>query len=365
MGSPRCTGRTTENQVSPLDKGLKIHTITPVLPPRGMSIEYGQMDRDDADLVFGGLFDTHYKVGAQIDDLPYGSPASNIRHMGKLVQFAPTAMQYFEVMARHLNFDFAINFGDTIEDTGNLRLDYRAFVEIIQGFRRMGIDILHLIGNHERQSIPDGLLKPQVGVAEDDPFYFSRDFCDGDYRIIAMETPIHLQHEQRTYKGAPCEISDEQLHWLDQEIRTASGEVIVISHHPFANNDLTNCAWFAKKPHRGLVPNRAAVRNVLEAHADQVMGCINGHLHIHQLVSHNGIDYLTVDSATEDIGATVWGKPRAQLEAGDHVPGLTFAAFYVKDGRIIADMHGFSQPNMDDVADTIPFPTMSENKRAA
>ncbi|PCE63735.1 metallophosphoesterase family protein [Sediminicola luteus] len=103
-------------------------------------------------------------------------------------------------------------------------------------------------------------------------------YKDGTY-IDYEKANFYIDGKYRTF------IDEAQLKWLAQDLAQNELPTLVFSHQ-----SLWHYEWGVK--------NRLQVQQLLEAHSEKIVCCLNGHNHIdfhHQL---NGIDYIEVNSAS-------------------------------------------------------------------
>ena len=84
--------------------------------------------------------------------------------------------------------------------------------------------------------------------------------------------------------GYPAHIGEQQLEWLEKQLKTLKGPILVISHQPLAG---TSC-----------IDNAGEVQKLLNSAADKVLLAVNGHTHIDHVDRVGEISYLHVNSAS-------------------------------------------------------------------
>jgi hypothetical protein len=107
---------------------------------------------------------------------------------------------------------------------------------------------------------------------------------DGNYRSDANGSDL----ENSAVTGNPgpyvSYIPPEQREWLEAEIAASKYPVVIMCHYP---------VYYSGSNSWGLT-NGAAVRSILEAHDDKVIGCLGGHLHDNFVRRVNGILYANM-----------------------------------------------------------------------
>ncbi|MEM7655582.1 MAG: metallophosphoesterase [Bacteroidota bacterium] len=145
----------------------------------------------------------------------------------------------------------------------------------------------HVLGNHDmdlgsKAAIMDLWEMPA-------PFYA---FVEKGIRFLVLDANfLYQEGKYIAYDTANFYVDDalrtfvhpEQIEWLAGELAASQEPVIVLSHQSL---------WH----YQFGVKNRLAIQHVLEAHADKVICCFNGHNHIDYHHQQNGIHYLDINS---------------------------------------------------------------------
>jgi hypothetical protein len=163
------------------------------------------------------------------------------------------------------------------------------------------IPLFHVAGNHDTGHLAAPELASILGLPS---LYYS--FQAGGACCIVLHSVLAFPGEARTI------IPSEQLAWLLDELQAANGPVIVFVHHSLADQDLEGNPWFEGRPEGALIENRQEVRSMLAA-SGKVAAVINGHVHWNRIDQHDGIPYLTIQSAIENFRddgtpAHCWGE---------------------------------------------------------
>ncbi|MGC6459828.1 MAG: metallophosphoesterase family protein, partial [Akkermansiaceae bacterium] len=103
-------------------------------------------------------------------------------------------------------------------------------------------------------------------------------------KIIVLDGNDRGSPTYQTHGGYHSYIGKEQQEWLRKELTTANKPILIISHQPLAG--------------RGAVDNAEEMQKILVSHRDKILLCLNGHSHIDQLLTIDGINYLHVNSAS-------------------------------------------------------------------
>ena len=168
----------------------------------------------------------------------------------------------------------------------------------------------HVLGNHDmdrnsKQEMLDfwGMPKTYYSYDLKGVHFITLDanflFQDGKY-IDYHKANFYVDSALRTY------IDDEQIEWFKADLAATKLPTIVLSHQSL---------WH----HQWGVKNRLRIQEIMEAEADKVICCFNGHNHIDFHRHLNGIDYI------EWIGekyTSLERFPKAQYERYPNLPHI-------------------------------------------
>ena len=200
--------------------------------------------------------------------------------------------------ARTVKADFAINGGDHVFDALGVPKEraLKLFDLYDKTEQDLGLKLYHTIGNHDVCGV-----YPSSGVAQDDPLYgkklfeqrFGKLYYSFDHKghhFIVLDS-IGITAD-RSYEGR---VDAAQLQWLAADLAglPAGTPIIVSVHIPLVT------AFFSYVPepplppaHHGLsVANANEVIDLFAGH--NVLGVLQGHTHINELVVWKGVPYCT------------------------------------------------------------------------
>lgn len=185
----------------------------------------------------------------------------------KLTEFSEEYIQAFvERVTSTDEISFGVHLGDLIQDA-NSALDRDNIRKALTLFRRSSKPMYHLIGNHDVKNLSSSEVLSLLDYSS--PFY---SFDCGHYHFVVLYSEVPDPSSHVSY------ISDEQLHWLQEDLLSSIRPTVVFCHHSFADQDLLGNPWFEGLPERCLVQNRVEVRDVL-VRQKKVLCVLNGHLH--------------------------------------------------------------------------------------
>jgi 3',5'-cyclic-AMP phosphodiesterase len=200
--------------------------------------------------------------------------------------------------ARTMKADFAINGGDHVFDAlGVPKERALALFDLYDKTEQdLGLKLYHTIGNHDVCGI-----FPASGISEDDPLYgkklfeqrFGKLYYSFDHKghhFIVLDT-IGITAD-RSYEGR---VDAEQLQWLGADLAAlpAGTPIIVSVHIPLVTAFLSYVPEPPLPPaHHGLsVANANEVIDLFDGH--NVLGVLQGHTHVNELVVWKGVPYYT------------------------------------------------------------------------
>lgn len=237
---------------------------------------------------------------ALISDLHIGPTEWHEGVRRKLTEHSERFLAEFaERVSTSGDYAFAVQLGDLIEDVDpeTDRRNYRRGLELLEG---CGVPVHHVIGNHDDDGLSREELRRMLGR---DALAYS--FDEDGFHFVFLHSTARTQ--------APgIVVPDDQVEWLEADLRRTPHPAVVFVHHSLADLDLTGNPWFEGRPDDCLVRNRREVRRIL-AGSGKVVGVLGGHLHWNSARRHDGIPYITVQSAIEllddrGVPANAWGE---------------------------------------------------------
>lgn len=167
---------------------------------------------------------------------------------------------------------------DALIQLGDFAYPNAANQAVIDLFNNAHPETLHVIGNHDTDA---GHTKEQCLEIWDMPHpYYTREI--GGIKLIVLDgnetgSPTHQG-------GYVSYIGTAQQAWLQGELESTEGPVIILSHQPLAG-------VYA-------VDNAAEIQTLLGQHADKILLAINGHSHIDDLLRIQQVTYMHLNSAS-------------------------------------------------------------------
>ena len=134
-------------------------------------------------------------------------------------------------------------------------------------------------------------------------------FQDGKF-IDYKNANFYVDSSMRTF------IDNEQIEWFEAELKATKLPTIVLSHQSL---------WH----HQWGINNRLRLQEIMEAQADKIICCFNGHNHIDFHRHLNGIDYIEINSMSYQwIGEKYTSLERFPKEQYKKYPNLPHIAAY-------------------------------------
>lgn len=241
--------------------------------------------------------------------------------------------------ARDAHVDFILSLGDFLYPVRtyaslcspqslpvNLRLalehPHEPQLDVLHRFNHFEKPAYHVLGNHEMDFCSKQKVMETYGqscsyyawhvngwhfIALDSSFFRDRDGVLKDY-----DRGGYFETNDLPY------LSDEQLHWLDKELKASDEPAVICSHQP-----LFPCKRGIKNVHAFQAVLRQANKN-----HKKVRLCLNGHIHIDDLKEYEGVLYYTVNSISNLWMGAGFAAQRYAKSIHEEYPCLDFVAPY-------------------------------------
>lgn len=176
--------------------------------------------------------------------------------------------------------DFIIELGDF----GTPHEKYASYFAIWNSFPGLKF---HVIGNHEMDGGTS--LEEAVKYREMKNSYYS--FSRNGFKFIVLDGNDKKDPNQKGYRSF---IGNEQLGWLENELKNAKDPIVIFSHQGIGT-DPNNPG------ERYSIENSIEVRKIFEDHnkvnkGNKIICSFNGHTHHDFAEEINGIWYITINS---------------------------------------------------------------------
>jgi Icc protein len=166
---------------------------------------------------------------------------------------------------------------DALVQLGDFAYPTKKNEVVAKAFEKAHPKALHVLGNHE---IDGGHSFDQVAKLWGMKGRYYTENVNGLDLIV-----LDCNEKPKNHKGGyPKHIGQKQLEWLEEQLKTLKGPILVISHQPLAGP--------------GSIDNAGEVQALLDAAADKVLLAVNGHTHIDHVAKEGKLSYLHVNSAS-------------------------------------------------------------------
>lgn len=232
-----------------------------------------------------------------ITDIHYGEDTNYPQLINKdyISSFGSQFERYLpKIKALAKEHDLTINLGDLIRET-NTESDLIQYKKAVELFGKEK-PVKHVIGNHELRTLSRNQLAEVIG---ENKTYYSFDL--NNYHHIILDS-------FRNSKEEPCKIDEEQLVWLQKDLKNTNLLTLVYCHYALDNQSLDSNYYFKGKPQKVFIENKEEVRKIFED-SEKVLAVFGGHLHFSHQESINEIKYITAPAFTENDGNH---KPKAE-----------------------------------------------------
>ena len=148
---------------------------------------------------------------------------------------------------------------------------------VTKTFDKAHTKALHVLGNHE---IDKGHSFEQVAKLWGMKGRYYTENVNGLKLIVLDCNEKPKGHDS----GYPKYVGQKQLEWLEKQLETLRGPILVLSHQPLAGP--------------GSIDNASEVQALLNKAADKVLMAVNGHTHIDLVARAGKLSYLHLNSAS-------------------------------------------------------------------
>ena len=182
---------------------------------------------------------------------------------------------------------FVIELGDFIDRAKDVETELQYLKVIEKEYSQLQCDRYYVLGNHCLDTLSKEEFIANTGM--DAPHY---SFDKGGFHFVALDACFNSKgepYQRRNFVWNDANISDEQLKWLEQDLRSSGKPTVVFTHQrldPSGNY---------------MIKNAEAVRNIMEK-AGNVQAVFSGHSHKNEHKIFNGIHYCVVRAVVEGPG---------------------------------------------------------------
>ena len=248
---------------------------------------FGRPDEGAVPVVrFGMVTDLHY---ADINPDPAPCGVVGRRFYRESLRKLGEAIEVFNTRS----LDFAIELGDFKDLTRDREGTLKCLDAIEACFAKFNGPRYHVAGNHDFDCLPNREFFehiPNDGRVVPEGYY---SFVRGGVKFIVLNACFDSKLKPYSCNNPwnDANMPPEELAWLEKELASAKGNVIVFCHQRLEDS--------AERQH--IVKNADAVRAILEK-SGKVKGVITGHQHRGGFCVLNGIPYYSLRALVCDSG---------------------------------------------------------------
>ena len=166
---------------------------------------------------------------------------------------------------------------DALLQLGDFAYPSKKNAVVTESFAKAHPKTLHVLGNHE---IDGGHSFDQVAKLWGMKGRYYTENINGLDLIV-----LDANEKPQNHKGGyPEYIGNKQFEWLEKQLKTLKGPILLVSHQPLAGP--------------GSIDNASEVQALLNAADDKVLLAVNGHTHIDYVAQVGKLSYLHVNSAS-------------------------------------------------------------------
>ena len=166
---------------------------------------------------------------------------------------------------------------DAILQLGDFAYPSKKNEAVTRAFKKAHPRTLHVLGNHE---IDGGHSFDEVAKLWGMKGRYYTENINGLDLVV-----LDCNEKPKNHKsGYPAHIGEQQLEWLEKQLKILKGPILVFSHQPLAGTSS--------------VDNAGEVQKLLNSAGDKVLLAVNGHTHIDHVDRVGEISYLHVNSAS-------------------------------------------------------------------
>lgn len=220
-----------------------------------------------------------------VTDLHYADkkPAGSRHYRETLTKLEEAAEQFQQAQPDHI-----VELGDFIDAADSIEVEKRYLKRINKDFAALPGKKHYVLGNHCVHTLTKEEFLEGVGQMKS---YYS--FDAGGFHFVILDACFRSDgkpYGRKNFQWTDPNIPEDQVEWLEADLKTASSKTIVFVHQRLDVNNNYG------------VKNAADVRKVLED-SSNVLAVFQGHSHKNDLKDINGIHYCVHRAMVEGSGS--------------------------------------------------------------
>lgn len=189
----------------------------------------------------------------------------------KLTEYADELVdQMINKINNEIKPDICIHLGDIIQASKNKDEDIKNLKYMWNKLQQIQVPFYTLLGNHELKNMQSN--KEVLEILGYNKATFSINI--NDYHLIFLGTDINF--EDYTYRTQY--ISDNDLEWLQDDLKNNNKKTIIFSHFGIAEDRMTGNFWCEKDIELGMIRNRNKIKDLL-LFEEKLIAIFVGHQH--------------------------------------------------------------------------------------
>jgi 3',5'-cyclic AMP phosphodiesterase CpdA len=223
---------------------------------------------------------------ALLTDMHYAdkAPAGTRHYRETLAKFEEAAKEFARPEARP---DLLIELGDLVDAAESAAIELEYLRTINDRLSKVCAKRHYVLGNH----CVDTLSKEEfLEHVKQQKSYYS--FDEGGFHFVILDACFRtdgVPYGRKNFQWTDTQIPDNELSWLEADLKTTELPVLVFAHQRLDVND-----------NHG-VKNNAVVRELLQSDG-KVLAVFQGHSHQNDLKTIGGIPYCTLAAMVEGSG---------------------------------------------------------------
>lgn len=182
--------------------------------------------------------------------------------------------------------DLVVELGDRVTDT-DVDSDRAALEGVAEAFAGVNAPRAHLLGNHDVVNLSVEDNEECLGQS-----LASRSIDLKGWHLVFWQADVHMSMDHEPG------LSDDDLAWLESDLRATDLPTVVFSHVPLDGASMAGNYYFEANPEFGGYHNADRARRVI-SDSGVVALCVAGHVHWNNVSRIDGVPYVSLQSLTE------------------------------------------------------------------
>ncbi len=217
----------------------------------------------------------------------------------KLTEYAiPILNKLANRINNEIRPDICFNLGDLIEDTENHEKDIINLKYIWEKLKIIQVPFYSLAGNHDLRMMNSRKEVEDIMGYEHSTFSF--DYNGYHFILLGNDIKTDISIARGGLFKAQY-ISEEDLEWLDNDLKNNNLPTLIFTHFGVAEDDLKTNWWFNDDSECGLLGNRRELKEIIKKYNENILAVFSGHQHWTKKLEEDNITYYVLGSLVENI----------------------------------------------------------------